>query len=78
MAVDQDALDLFQPQIDVLAERCERLTEQVAQLEARPSGGSTLTDEALLDLLARLYPMLNAESTDAARAAIVERATNAL
>ena len=77
MAVDQDALDLFQPQIDVLAERCERLTEQVAQLEAR-SGGSTLTDEALLDLLARLYPMLNAESTDAARAAIVERATNAL
>lgn len=71
MAVDQDALDLFQPQIDALLIRVE-------QLEARPTGGTRLADEAMLDLNEGLSTRLNATENDAERANIIQVLINAL
>ncbi len=46
MAVDQDALELFQPQIDALLRRVE-------MLEARPSGGRSEAQQLFWEKLTR-------------------------
>ncbi len=70
MAVDPDALETFQPQIDELLRRVELL-------ESRPVGVH-LADEAMLDLSASLSTQLNATNDDAERANIIQRAIDAL
>lgn len=54
------------------------LEARVAALEAAPTGGTNPADEAMLDLSERLSVALNATNDLAERAAIIQRAINAL
>ena len=73
MAYDQDAVDAA---IAVLRPEIEALERRVMALET--SGVGRLADEAMLDLNAALSARLNATEDDAARAAIIQAATNAI
>lgn len=74
MAYDQDAVDAA---IAALRPEIQALETRVAALEAAPAGNNP-ADEAMLDLSERLSVALNATSDLAERAAIIQRAINAL
>ena len=75
MPIPHDEMDDVLEQVrDGLA----ALTTRVAALESAPGGGSRLADEAMLDLNERLASRLNATEDDAARAAIIRAAFDAL
>lgn len=56
MAVDQDAIDLFQPQIDTLTQELDVLRTRIAALEANGTGSNA---DPLLDAYTVLGDAVN-------------------
>lgn len=72
MAVDQDSIDMFQPQIDAIKRELADLKAAVAALE----GGDEL-NEAIIDLEAAKLALLN-DQTYAGKVDMARKATDAL
>lgn len=56
MAVDQDAIDLFQPQIDTLTQELDVLRTRIAALEVNGTGSNA---DPLLDAYTELSDAVN-------------------